>query len=294
MGITVIINPQSGSGLGRRLAHALRRFEPVLLDPARAAEQLEGRVAPGDTFVVGGGDGTVSLVVETLFRMGLGEAVTAVVYPLGTGNDLSRGLALRLPPDPAGFIETLAPDQAERREVAVWKMGTRYFVNYVGLGIDAQILATADRWRRYFPARPFMRKLSLGLAGFRHPFYRIRQEMRVHTEAGVLELKGQGGVILSNVGYIVGGSRIGALEPAAPRLSVTLVRSSLDLIRLFLSRFGPPKPVLPYTLAREVLLEGGPLPAEIDGEVALFEAGRVTCAGTLHILAPPGPGTHLP
>ncbi len=287
MAIPIVINPQSGKGLGRRLARDLGRYDPIILDPGRIAEQLERRVRPGDTVIIAGGDGTASMVIEALFRLDLGGDVRAVLYPLGTGNDLARSLGARLPADPVGFVETFAPERAAWREVAVWKMGRRYFVNYVGLGVDAQILAAADRWRRFFPARPGLRKFSLGCTGLWHQFYRIRQDVYLKTDTAVLPLKGAAGVILSNIGYVVGGSRIGELEPAASRLSVTVLQSSYDLLRIYFSRYGPQRAVRPYTLAHEVAVEGGALPLEIDGEVALFEPGVIACAGTLRFLLPP-------
>lgn len=286
MRLHVVINPRSGEGAGRHLAERLARFEPFLLNEAEEAEALGTTVAAGDVVVVGGGDGTVSLIVKTLFRQGRAADVGVLVLPLGTGNDLAHCLGLTLPPDPVRLLADFRPGSAARHEVAVWQMGSQYFVNYASFGLDAQILATADRWRPHLPLHPGLRKIALGVAGLRHPFYRIEDEVVLRTDDRAQSLQGLCGVILSNIGYIVGGSRVGELAPAAPRLSVTEVRSSMDLIRLFLSRLGGPQPILPYTSATSVRIEGEALPVELDGEVATFEPGRIACAGTVTFLVP--------
>lgn len=287
MALHLFINPRSGQGAGRDLAEALARFQPILLDDPEATDELAAAVEAGDVVVVAGGDGTVSLVVETLFQRGIGGDVRVVVLPLGTGNDLAHCLKMELPNDPARFLADFRPEMATAHEVAVWQMGTQHFINYASFGLDAQILATADRWRPHLPLYPGLRKITLGVAGLRHPFYRIEDEVVLKTDEGQQSLQGLCGVILSNIGYIVGGSRVGELDAAAPRLSVTEIHSSMDLIRLFLSRLGGPQPILPFTSATSVRIEGEALPVELDGEVAVFEPGRIACAGTATFLVPP-------
>ena len=286
MRIHLVINALSGRGQGRVLAHRLRRFDPILLIPARAAEQLGAVVAAGDVVVVAGGDGTASLIVATLFRLGLGEAVALVLFPSGTGNDLAHCLGVATPSDPAGFLDAFDPRKMRTCPVAVWRMGTQYFINYASFGLDAQILATADRWRPLLPVRPVFRKLSLGLAGLRHPFYRVQHAVHVETDLGAHPMQGLGGVIFSNIGYYAGGSRVGELDPAAPRLSMTEIHSSFDLIRLYFSRYGGPQPVLPYTRVASVRVDGDAVPLELDGEVAVFEPAQIVCIGTVRFLVP--------
>ncbi len=277
--VHIFINPRSGRGAGRLLAAQWAPYEPVSLDLERAAAQVGARVEAGDTVVVGGGDGTVSLVVAALFERGVGARVPVALYPLGTGNDLARALGCLAPPDPMRFLDCVRSSGGARREVAVWRAGPHYFINYLSLGLDARILATAEPWRRYFPARPALRKLSLALAGLRHAGHRIREEVTVDTDAGRVNVRGTSGLILSNVGYYGGGARVGTMDPEAPQLSVTRIKSNLDLLRLVLSRYRRGAPVLDYTLTSSAHISGAPTPVEIDGEVTSFTPCAVGCAG---------------
>lgn len=65
-------------------------------DLEEALERLEGR-----TPVVAGGDGTLHVVAAALDRRGALGAVPLGLVPLGTGNDLARGLGLPLEPGEA-------------------------------------------------------------------------------------------------------------------------------------------------------------------------------------------------
>ncbi len=230
--------------------------------------------------MVAGGDGTVSLVVGALFEAGVGSEVRVAAYPIGTGNDLARGLGRVAAPDPMLFLEQVAASRVEPCPVAVWRFGEQFFFNYLGLGLDARILAAAESLRGVLPARLGLRRLSLVLAGGLNLGARMRQELRVETDAGWLDLKGKSGLVAStHIGYFAGGCRIGAAGPAAPHLSITIFDSGVDFARLVLSRFRVRDAVLPYTSTSTLRIEGGPVPLQIDGEVVAFRTGTVSYAG---------------
>jgi diacylglycerol kinase family enzyme len=284
MAVHIFINPKSGQGRGRMLAEKLSRFRPIILEPKAVMNQISDAISFGDTVVIAGGDGTVSLIVGTLFHLGLGERVVGALLPLGTGNDLARDLGSTFPSNPVHFIESISRTLFAGREVTVWQMGRRYFINYVGIGLDGQILAMADPLRKALPARTLVAKTAFGLAGLRYLGYRIRRELRVKTDSGTVELRGKSGIILSNIGYYAGGCRVGTFNTSRPMLSVTVLRSSLDLARIFFSRFGGRQPVLDYTLTKEALIEGKAAPVQVDGEVASFEIGRIRSAGRMKFI----------
>ncbi len=81
-----------------------------------------------------GGDGTISQVVQHLDL----ESQILAILPSGTGNDLARGLGLPRRTD--CYLKAL-PDFV-LREIDVWLMDGRRFINSAGFGLDAQVLAT--------------------------------------------------------------------------------------------------------------------------------------------------------
>jgi len=285
----LLVNPRSGGGAGRRLARRCADWEPLIIDPRGLDAQLAGRVRPGDTVVVAGGDGTASLVVGALFGLGLGEAVRIAVYPIGTGNDLARAAGCARAGEPRRFLAGLAAGQGEEREIAVWRFEDHCFTNYLGLGLDARIVAATEPARARTPSSVGLRKALLVAAGLRHLGYRIAGELRVETDAGSLDLEGKSGLVATNLGTIAGGTPIGERDPAAARLAVTVFESGGDFLRLMLSRFGGRRPALPFTLTRRLHIAGGPVPLEIDGEVVPFRSGAVSLAGRARFVVPRSP-----
>jgi diacylglycerol kinase family enzyme len=284
MATHIFINPVAGVHLGRVVIEQLAAFRPVMIDPAAIMQQISARVSPGDTVVIGGGDGSASIVIESLFRLGLGEQVTAALLPLGTGNDLARELGNTLPADLVDFIAHRVHAQTATRKVAVWQMGQRYFMNYVGIGLDGQILAMVRRLRKFFPARTVVTKAIFGLAGLRYLGYHIRHDLQVTTDAGVVNLKGKSGIILSNIGYYAGGCRVGISRASTPELSVTILRSGIDLGRIYFSRYRRTQPVLDYTLTKHARIEGAAVAVQMDGEVIPYQSGTISYAGTMTFL----------
>ncbi|MFC7642081.1 diacylglycerol/lipid kinase family protein [Streptosporangium lutulentum] len=59
---------------------------------------------PGRDVVVLGGDGSLHVVVSTLYRRGELDTRTVGLVPLGTGNDFARGLGIPLDPQVAARV----------------------------------------------------------------------------------------------------------------------------------------------------------------------------------------------
>jgi diacylglycerol kinase family enzyme len=96
---------------------------------------------PADLVAVAGGDGTVSRVARRM----LGRGIPVAALPSGTANNISRSLGLVERP-----FEQLVRSWPEARRVKLdvgivrgpW--GTRHFVEGVGTGLFARLLATSD------------------------------------------------------------------------------------------------------------------------------------------------------
>lgn len=98
----------------------------------------------GDLTVVAcGGDGTVHLLVNSVF----GLSITFAVIPMGTGNDFARYLKLR---NAASGVAALHGNQTKRIDVGTIHLQDGYSRNFVGIascGFDAQVNERANRLR---------------------------------------------------------------------------------------------------------------------------------------------------
>jgi YegS/Rv2252/BmrU family lipid kinase len=102
-------------------------------EPLEAVDVAEMGVNAGFTHIVAmGGDGTINEVVNGLVDS---NACLAVI-PAGKGNDFIRMIGV--PADPLRAIDVLIPGK-ERQVDLGHVLDSRYFVNGLGIGIDAQV-----------------------------------------------------------------------------------------------------------------------------------------------------------
>lgn len=155
----VILNPAGNRGrtahLRRALEKALRggRGELVLTQAPRDGERI-GReaAASGRNVVAVGGDGTVAEVANGILASGV--PVAFGVVPAGSGNDYAYE-TLKVPRDPLRALEVAL--SATPVAMDVGQVNGRYFLNSLGVGLDANIAAAAEHLKRY----PFMRGQTL-------------------------------------------------------------------------------------------------------------------------------------
>ena len=145
MRITLIHNPGAGDQENGE-AKALRK----LLEEAghkvryRSSKEDDWKRAlkkPADLVVVAGGDGTVGKVARRM----VGRGVPVTVLPSGTANNIARSLGLLERP----FEELIRGWEGARRVkldagVAAGPWGERYFIEGLGGGIFAELLAQPD------------------------------------------------------------------------------------------------------------------------------------------------------
>lgn len=99
------------------------------------------------TIVAAGGDGTWSNVGCAMLREGAGKSVALALVAAGTGNDLAKSIGA-----PASDYNLTARLSAEGRTkfIDVGRIGDGFFLNSVGFGFDASVLATIEKmsWLR--------------------------------------------------------------------------------------------------------------------------------------------------
>src|SRR5918993_2903055 len=136
----LIVNTRSRTG-ERAFFQALDRLQDLhvplgvtyaIRDPARLPETVREVLDDGYRFLIlGGGDGTVSSVVDFLAER---DALLGLL-PLGTANDFAR--TLDIPDDIEGACKTIA--NGKLVDVDLGLAGDNFYVNVasVGLGVEA-------------------------------------------------------------------------------------------------------------------------------------------------------------
>jgi YegS/Rv2252/BmrU family lipid kinase len=137
-------------------------------DPAAMDSVIKAAVTRAPMVIVGGGDGTLSSVVDHF----VGKDTVFAVLPLGTANSFARTLGVPLDLD--GAIEVIAHGRRKRIDLGV--IDGDYFANVAALGMSPLIADTVPgslkRWfgvigyvfwamRVAFKFRPFKLRVTL-------------------------------------------------------------------------------------------------------------------------------------
>lgn len=143
-----IVNPKAGKGRNKKIVPMLERASAkrgIECTFMYTEAQGDGEAiaksarAQGFTHVVGlGGDGTSHEIVNGL----LGTGVIFGTVPSGSGNDFPR--AAEIPVEPERAVEAVF--EGSIRNVDVGKLGGRYFINGLGIGLDG---AVAHRFKSF-------------------------------------------------------------------------------------------------------------------------------------------------
>ncbi len=132
---------------GAAFAHAagarLRKLGFDLIDmPERRGRVDTAALARNDArrprlAIIGGGDGTLNLAIDTLARL----RITLGILPLGTANDLARTLGV--PTQLQAACEVIAAGHT--REIDLGSVNGRYFLNDVSVGLSARVASSLTR-----------------------------------------------------------------------------------------------------------------------------------------------------
>ena len=160
--LRAIVNPASGGGRGRRAADQLlavlgrrgvgceARWTEA---PGHATELAAAAASDGvERIVAVGGDGTVHEVAQGMLDSASNATPELALLPVGTGNDFHRMVGGAKGAD--AVADTLMRGVVRRFDVGRVRWsggpedGERYFVNLLGMGIDADILRLRSRFTR--------------------------------------------------------------------------------------------------------------------------------------------------
>jgi YegS/Rv2252/BmrU family lipid kinase len=293
----VIVNPAAGQSavdlklLNRVIHQAGYEWEVEITNTFGDGTRLAARAVAGGASVVAacGGDGTVMDVAGGL----LGSNVPMAILPMGTGNALAKDLGIPL--DLSSASALMVNPGAPRRKVDLGVTGERLFLLRMGVGLEADIVRTADR----------NAKDRLGLLAYLTATVQALNQTpsaRYHLELDGREEELDGlAVMVANAGSL--GLPGLMLSPQVRiddgLLDVFVIRRAdlTELAALAATVTGSPAPnsTLPHWQARSVRIDAEPQHGvEADGEpLGKTPVEAVVVPGMLSVIVPPRGGESI-
>jgi YegS/Rv2252/BmrU family lipid kinase len=249
-------------------------------DPARIPEIVREAVERGERLIViGGGDGTISSIVDRLAY----RNVILGILPTGTANNFARGLGLPLDLD--GAVEVIAHGRPVTLDLG--KLNNNYFSNAVSLGMSAAIhRASRDRIKRYLGRAGYLLAAAQSLATHRPFRCRLQHDGSV-TEFEALDVR------IANGPYHGGMVAVPGASVASPDLVVRAIKgpSKRALLRVWtdIARGHSLDPnSVDILRVRQLTVTADPVQAvSVDGEVVTETPVTISVAGkALRVMVP--------
>lgn len=204
----LIVNPKSRQGVEAKLQEGLERLREAGIEvehlvshsPSESREAVETRSEEIDLVIIGGGDGTINSMADTLFNCKLALAV----LPLGTANDLARSLGVAGSLDEA--FSAIIANRRQRIDLG-WLDGHYFFnVAHIGLGVKVTEELT-DEVKRQWGVLSYLKALFAALARSDHFRVKVTVDGRTHRMRSMHLAVGNGryyggGNVISEDAYI--------------------------------------------------------------------------------------------
>lgn len=292
----LIVNTRSRSG-ERTFFEALDRLEHLgvglgatyaVRDPVRLPETVREVLGEGsgyDLLILGGGDGSVSSVVDYLAH----HDTVLGLLPLGTANDFARTLGI--PPDIEGACRTIAGGKVV--DVDLGLVGDNYYVNVVSAGLGVAATRTLSPWMKkwvgalaypvatikaFFQHEPFSARLTFPDGDHET----VERDRLLQVAVGNGRFYGGGMVVAPDSGIDDGSLDVYAIELGRHRDLVGIARylKSGDFVRS--------EGVSHYRTERVLLETTPPLPLNVDGELVAKTPQLFSVVhNALKVLVPP-------
>jgi YegS/Rv2252/BmrU family lipid kinase len=286
----LVVNARSRSGQDNfRIARELMAKLPFPVE-ARAVTEPKTLVkttrellaAKPDLFVIGGGDGTVSCLVDEL----VGAKAMLGVLPFGTANSFARTLGIPL--DVEGAVEVLRTGTPRRIDLGM--IDGDYFANCAAIGLSPLIADSIPHAvKRYLGRVGYLSWATLQFARFK-PFTLVIEAEDGEKKIDALEVR------IANGPYHGGTLLVDEAALDSGRIVIQVVegRSRARLLRNWGAGILGSK----LRHADTVVFEGEairfrtdpPLPISIDGEVLAQSPATARVAhGVIEVMAPARP-----
>lgn len=225
----LIVNPKSRQGAEAGLDDGLQRLAQAGMDveylvshsPEESCAAVKARQADLDLVIVGGGDGTLSSMIQVLLTCELPLAV----LPLGTANDLARSLSI--PEDLELAFEVIAGNH--QRRIDLGEVNGHYFFNVANMGLGAHVTEElTDEVKKRWGVFSYVRALIGAI--MRHDQFRLHVTLdgkhhrlrSMHLAVGNGRFYGGGNVINEDAGIDDGKLSLYSLRPVSVWEFITL------------------------------------------------------------------------
>lgn len=235
--------------------------------------------AKPDLLVVGGGDGTISCLVDLL----VGTHTRLGVLPLGTANSFARSLGIPLDVD--GAVDVIA--EGKPRRIDLGMIGDDYFANAAAIGLSPRIAESVPHLaKRWFGLAGYLSWAALEFLRFR-PFTLIVGEGADAKRLEVVEVR------ISNGPFHGGTELVEHARLDSGRIVIQAVKGHVK--RRLLHNWGAAllrlearhDDVVEFTGTSLAIATEPVLPISIDGEVlARTPAVARIAAGAIEVMAP--------
>jgi YegS/Rv2252/BmrU family lipid kinase len=249
-------------------------------DPAELEPTLKRALAAKpDLVILGGGDGTISGLVD--FIKGSGAAIA--VLPLGTANSFARSLGSPL--DIAGAVEVIA--KGELRRIDLGMIDNDYFANCAAIGLSPQIAENVpSKLKRWFGRAGYLAWASYEFTRF-HPFTLIVGEGPDAKRLRVVEVR------IANGRFHGGTELIDEAKVDSGEIVVQAVRGHArrrllrNWVNGVLRRDARHEDTVNFSGKSLRIATEPPLPISIDGEVLAHTpvTARIA-AGVIDVMVP--------
>lgn len=254
-------------------AHAVEDPEEL---PATVERALAKRP---EVLVLGGGDGTISSLVDHM----VGTGVRLGVLPLGTANSFARSLGIPL--DVEGAVDVIVDGAARRIDLGM--IGDDYFANAAAIGLSPKIAESVPHGiKRWFGRAGYLSWAALQFLRFR-PFTLIVGEGAEAKRLRVVEVR------ISNGAFHGGTELVDSARLDSGQIVVQAVKGHVK--RRLLRNWAASVLRLEARHEDTVDFKGHeiriatepPLPISIDGEVvAKTPTVARIAAGVIEVMAP--------
>jgi diacylglycerol kinase (ATP) len=257
-----------------------------LYDPSRLPEAVDAAVDSGhDLIILGGGDGSVSSVVDVLAH----REVPMGLLPLGTANDFAR--TLHIPTNLDQACHTVAHGMVV--DIDLGLCGGNYYVNRASVGIGARVAeAMSPALKKRIGALAY--PMATARAFLRHRPFAARLSFPDHDHEP-LEYHGLLQLSVANGRYFGGGqlaAHDSGIDDATLDISVLRQGSMRELFRVArdLKRGAQDGEHVEHLRTARIDLETEPsLAINVDGELVARTPQRFSVArNALHVVVPHG------
>jgi len=300
--IFVILNPWAGRGTaGRRqpeleagLKQTGAEYAIVTTHARGGATELAWQAVERgyERIVAVGGDGTINEVVNGIkgAEASLGRRARLGIIPLGTGSDFIKVFDGVEANDIAGGVQRAAGDRLRSVDLGQAQVGDdqpRYFINALGVGLDAQVAAESLKLTKLKGLAVYLVAIIRALANYKaHPMSVEYDGTRIHRRllfASIANGRCQGGGFWLTPDALIDDGLLDLCLVDKMRLD-EIIR---HIPKVMEGTHGQLKQVR-MSRARDItVVSSAPIPVATDGEVLSTNARSIrveTLPGAIEIL----------